>query len=337
MAANEIQHTQTVRGVVTPAFIKNGSFFFINLPVYENGIVDCWEAVDLSLLQEKLRQGWLRSSVPDGAAISIHGLGDWPVSQGQWFLDQDGLFQRVLSIVRDLNPDMRNLHDCHGETTQVIEGTRVAVLGTWSGTPVRSEKPRSILGRRFKGASRSIWLRSNEVTYLADLRVFANGKVELGRVPEPEVWTLEQLEQAAREGRLLTCPQRGERVAIDGLGSFAVGDPNWTVDLPEVLAEVLDLVESANGRPDSLARCRLAFDEYMEAPSVERREVLKVAYEAIPEHNRIFVGDMDTKDIPVRMIIYGDGEVENWSHRLVAKSQGLSLPTITVPRPPEKE
>ena len=44
--------------------------------------------------------------------------------------------------------------------------------------------------------------------------------------------------------------------------------------------------------------------------------------------------DMDTKDIPVRMIIYGDEEIEHWSHRAVARSLGdEELPTIEVPKP----
>ena len=40
-------------GVVTPAFIHNGSYFFVNLSVYAGGLVDCWEMVDLPLFEEK--------------------------------------------------------------------------------------------------------------------------------------------------------------------------------------------------------------------------------------------------------------------------------------------
>jgi hypothetical protein len=41
---------------------------------------------------------------------------------------------------------------------------------------------------------------------------------------------------------------------------------------------------------------------------------------------------MDTKDVPIRMIIYGKQELENWSHRIVARELGASpLPTISVP------
>ena len=50
-------------------------------------------------------------------------------------------------------------------------------------------------------------------------------------------------------------------------------------------------------------------------------------------HHKSLVGDMDVKDTEVRMIIYGDQEIEKWSHYQLAKSLGEELPTITVPKP----
>jgi hypothetical protein len=41
---------------------------------------------------------------------------------------------------------------------------------------------------------------------------------------------------------------------------------------------------------------------------------------------------MDVKDIPIRVAIYGDGEIEGWSHYQLAKHLGTELPTIDVPR-----
>lgn len=51
----------------------------------------------------------------------------------------------------------------------------------------------------------------------------------------------------------------------------------------------------------------------------------------------MYVGDMDTKDIEVRMIIYGDQEIENWSHYKLAKERGEALPTIIVPKPNDEQ
>jgi len=42
---------------------------------------------------------------------------------------------------------------------------------------------------------------------------------------------------------------------------------------------------------------------------------------------------MDTKDVAVRMILYGDQEIENWSHWIASRERGEPLPAITVPKP----
>jgi len=44
----------TIDGVVLPAFIRNGGYFFINLPVYSDGLVDAWDLLDRQLFEGKL-------------------------------------------------------------------------------------------------------------------------------------------------------------------------------------------------------------------------------------------------------------------------------------------
>jgi len=49
-----IQRVMIIDGVVLPAFIRNGGYFFINLPVYADGLVDAWDLLDRQLFEEKL-------------------------------------------------------------------------------------------------------------------------------------------------------------------------------------------------------------------------------------------------------------------------------------------
>ncbi len=42
-----VYYRQRVEGVTIPAVIHNGSYFYTNLGVYENGIVSCWHRSDL--------------------------------------------------------------------------------------------------------------------------------------------------------------------------------------------------------------------------------------------------------------------------------------------------
>ncbi len=70
-----IKRTRELKGVNCPAFIHSSSYFFVNLKVYEDGIVDCWDTVDLPPFEDKVRSGWLETSTPYGEDIRIHGLG----------------------------------------------------------------------------------------------------------------------------------------------------------------------------------------------------------------------------------------------------------------------
>lgn len=305
MSANRISRTKVIDGVVTPAFIHNLQFFFVNLQVYADGLVDCWELLDLKLFKQKLVQGWVTPYVPDGGVLSVDGLGAWSVSDGQWQLTAPSLLERVTELVRELNPRMENLHDCHGRTDEKIGKVSVAILGSTKERPIRISGKRPFEDR-IKGDELSVFVRVDGVQYLADLRAFADGVIELGRVPKPETLDLDQLRTAVAEGRVCSTAPAGTRIAIHQLGSFTARWEGSSTNIDDIVRSVPDLVDAANDRPDSVRRCRAAYEAYVADPTVQTRDALRTAYEAIPSHNRMYVGDMDTKDSEVRMILYGE-------------------------------
>jgi hypothetical protein len=61
----------SIPGVYLQAFIKNGDHFFVTeIEVYKDGKINCWGLVDFECFKEKIRQGWIRTTVPDRARIS---------------------------------------------------------------------------------------------------------------------------------------------------------------------------------------------------------------------------------------------------------------------------
>ncbi len=331
-----ISRTSVRIGLVTPAFIHNSSHFFVNLQVYEDGLVDCWELLDLQLFREKLASGWVTPGVPDGANLSVHGLGDFEPCAGRWDLSEEQLFAHVKALVAELNPELHNLHDCHGQTTKRRGKVRVSILGSPSERPLRQAD--DFHRSHIRGDRISMLYKQQGEVFLADVRVFADGTIEVGRLPEPVVTDLGGLAERVKKRELFSKPRKGSRVNIHGLGSFEVKKARFTTRPKDLLSELRDVVETLNGRPDSSARCQDAYAAYIANPTVQMRDALREAYEAIPEHNRMYVlGDQDVKDIPVRMIIYGDGEIEGWTHRAVARAQGTQLPTIQVPKPKDEK
>ncbi|WP_406491689.1 hypothetical protein OG936_00440 [Streptomyces sp. NBC_00846] len=45
--------------------------------IHADGLIDCWGLVTLEEFQEKLRSGWVATSLPDGAEASEHDLAGW--------------------------------------------------------------------------------------------------------------------------------------------------------------------------------------------------------------------------------------------------------------------
>ncbi|MFD9572828.1 NADAR family protein [Streptomyces sp. NPDC059982] len=108
MIGNRITH-RTADGVRVPgtwrhAFIRNGgSYFLTDLFIYADGLVDCWELVTLAEFEEKLRSGWVATSLPDGARASAHDLASWTFGEPRTPLTPDLLLAEVRDTIDELN------------------------------------------------------------------------------------------------------------------------------------------------------------------------------------------------------------------------------------------
>ena len=78
--------------------------------------------------------------------------------------------------------------------------------------------------------------------------------------------------------------------------------------------------------------CREAYKQYLGNPTESLKAKLKETYEKVPKHERRYVGNMDVKDIEIRMILYGEREIDSWSHYQVSKEIGLETPKNDISR-----
>lgn len=163
--------------------------------------------------------------------------------------------------------------------------------------------------------------------FLSEIKIYADAKVDCWGLVD-----LETFKQKVRSGWVVTQLPEGAHVNISSVASFVAREVHSFIDPEEFIKEVADEIEQLNGRPNSADICREAYKNFQQQQTEEAREELKVAYEAIPEHLRRYVlGDMDVKDFPIRMIIYGEDEIEKWSHRIASRQLGIKpLPTIQV-------
>jgi hypothetical protein len=62
---------ERIEGTWRPAFIKNGDTYFLtDLKIYADGLIDCWGLVDIDGFREKVRSGWVATSLSEGGRAS---------------------------------------------------------------------------------------------------------------------------------------------------------------------------------------------------------------------------------------------------------------------------
>lgn len=335
MKLSSICRTKEIRGFEFPGIIHNGGYFLTDLQVFADGLVNCWEMVDLPMFKRKLGQGWVVTTIPEYASLNIHGVGSVRVISPKWEHTPKTIVKFVQEVIKALNPRMENLHDCHGRDIEEVNGVRYAAVSTGNPRPWKTDKPISPLVSGDYGDSLRHFRLRDGVYHLVTIHLFKDDSVIIYGAGEPEVlrWD-ELLVQLEHQGQL-RFPEAGARIRIDRLVTFIAGEWDYRVDYHELTAEFHDLHTRVHGRSGAIQECVMAFRRYNGEQTIESLNKLREKYEAVPEHLRMYCGDMDVKDIPIRMVLYDEGEIENWSHYQIAKARGEELPSIEIPKPPD--
>ena len=147
-----------------------------------------------------------------------------------------------------------------------------------------------------------IFRRDNDSFHLDQWFVFADGTSRIGT--EEPLQDLDVVLQRVSSGELSTKVPDGSLIRFDGLGSCRVSAGHWFVEIEQRREELRDLLRQARGHDSAITNCRNAFSTFTEAPTDESRESLRLAYEAVPKHLRMYCGDMDSKDSAIRHVLY---------------------------------
>jgi hypothetical protein len=92
-----------VAGVYFPAFIHNGDYHLSRIVAYQDGMVECWGLVTFAEFVQKVRDGWVVTSVPDGATVAIHHLARFTVSGVQIEGPEAEFVKDVANAIEELN------------------------------------------------------------------------------------------------------------------------------------------------------------------------------------------------------------------------------------------
>ncbi|MBC6456691.1 NADAR family protein [Actinomadura sp. HBU206391] len=162
---------------------------------------------------------------------------------------------------------------------------------------------RDVDGVRVEGCWRHAFIRNGGRYFFTDLKIYADGMVDCwGLVP------FEEFAHKVRSGWVATEFEDGADASAHGVAGWTMTSPRGWVEADDLIAEVADDIERLNDRPTSEDRCLAAAETFVDEPTERNRTALRAAYDAVPEHLRIFLGDMDNRDIPLLTLMTPEGE-----------------------------
>jgi hypothetical protein len=201
---------------------------------------------------------------------------------------------RVMEALRHWNPELRDLVDLEGESTELRGKVRFAKLPALDGVPFRTtDSGESVFGREVP-----VVVSERDVRRLTRWFVYADGTSRIG--PDGKLVELAAAIDSVSAGIVDTRIRDGAWVHIDGLGRARFSRGHWFAKPQARVAEQKDHLAILRGDAGAVARCRECMQDHERAPSGASLERLREAYLAVPEHLRMYCGTMDTKDFAIR-------------------------------------
>src|SRR5215510_7582689 len=126
------QEEQQIQGISLHAFIHNGhTYYLTDIKVYRDGMVDCWGLIDLDEFKNKVASGWVVTTLPDDAEISISLLCGFHATNVHSFIKESEFLKEVEDEIEWLNGRQTAADRCYAAyenyNANPSESTRAAL------------------------------------------------------------------------------------------------------------------------------------------------------------------------------------------------------------------
>lgn len=92
-------------------FIHNLEYHLTEIKIYKDGKIDCWGLVDFEEFKEKIKNGWVKTSIPEDSIVSVFSLGHFNIKNTQ-FIKESELIREVEDTIHELNGLPTTLEIC---------------------------------------------------------------------------------------------------------------------------------------------------------------------------------------------------------------------------------
>lgn len=105
-----IVEDKIIFGVLLPAFIHNGTYFFTNIAVYQDGMIDCWELVNFDDFVKKVKSGWVITTLPENADVSFSSITNFSCFEILYSVPENEFIKDVADAIEELNDRPSSLY-----------------------------------------------------------------------------------------------------------------------------------------------------------------------------------------------------------------------------------
>jgi len=281
-------------------FINNLQCHLTTVDVYEDGSIDCWGFVDRALFEAKLNARWVVSQPKNDQLLSVFHFGIARTLGGAWLQTQSAIAKEIDTAIQSMNPEMSNLIDMQGSDVEIRGNIRTAKMGL---SDKKAYRIAESTGEEVLADNVAILRPTSGSFELTRLFVFADGLLRIGS--NGDLFSIEELPARYAAGEVGNQAPAGSLIRLPGLGEFRSADTFGGVSIEDRIGEVRDLLHRLKGGTSVIRLCAQLFENYIQEPSPTTKDALRAAYEAVPEHLRIYCGDMDTRDTAIRKVLYG--------------------------------
>jgi hypothetical protein len=123
-----IVNSEVIPGRILKSFIHNGNYYIVDIRIYKDGIIDCWELVDIEGFKQKVQIGWVVTQLPEGARVGFSLSNIFFTAVNVKSRVEEGEFNKeVEDELRDLNGEPTSLDICRALWEQYkVEPSEIA-------------------------------------------------------------------------------------------------------------------------------------------------------------------------------------------------------------------
>ena len=298
-----IYRYQRIEGKYIPGIIQNGNYFFTTVALYEDGVINCWEKVEFHDIKKVIDRDWLCCEVPNGRNFSIFEVGYYTIKSAKWKYNKDTYYESIIENIKELNPYIEEIDKI---VRKIPKEDYKEVMMIITSTPFKMEYESKIYNR-FDGDDTFIFYNFKGNLYLTTLVAYKDKTFKIGML-ENKYFSLEEIKDMFDKNILTT--EVKDKFFIKDFAEIEIESTIYFVEKSQKFKEIEDMMKKVCGEKTTIELCKEAYFEYLANPYDYTKEKLRKAYEAVPKHERMYLGDMDSKDWDYQRILYSDKKRE---------------------------